>query len=72
LISNFVGYFVSYIAMRVWFSDEVLIDLLSATYVYMVCYAMDIVWIIIAVLMVTRISQFQETKYKLISSNKSG
>jgi hypothetical protein len=64
LISNFI----SYIVMRMSFSGEELPDLLASTYAYMVSDAIDVVGIIITILMVRRIGQFQETKSKLISS----
>ena len=64
LISNFVAN----IALRTVFSGEELSDLLTSTYAYMVSDAVDIVHILIAILMVRRIGQFQEAKNKLISS----
>jgi len=64
LISNFVAN----IALRTVFSGEELSDWLTSTYAYMVSDAIDVVGILITILMVRRISQFQETKNKLISS----
>jgi len=64
LISNFV----SYIVIRISFTSEELPDLLASTYAYMVSDTIDVIGIIITILMVRRISQFQETKNKLISS----
>ena len=64
LISNFVAN----IAVRTVFRGEELSDLLTSTYAYMVSDAIDVVGILITILMVRRISQFQETKNKLISS----
>ena len=64
LISNYLGLF----AARVILSGEELSDLLTSTYVYMVSDAIDVVGIIITILMVRRISQFQEAKSELISS----
>ena len=62
LISNFIGQ----IGARSIFSGEELSDLLTSTNVYMVSDAIDIVGIIITILMVQRISQYQEAKYSLV------
>jgi len=64
LISNFVAN----IALRTVFIGEELSDLLASTYAYMVSDAIDVVGILITILMVRRIGQFQEAKNKLISS----
>lgn len=64
LITSYLGLF----AARAILSGEELSDLLTATYAYMVSDAIDIVGIIITILMVRKISQFQEAKNKLISS----
>lgn len=64
LITSYLGLF----AARAILSGEELSDLLTATYAYMVSDAIDVVGILITILMVRRISQFQETKNKLISS----
>lgn len=64
LISNFLGQ----IVLRMSLSGEELTDLLSSTYAYMVSDAIDVVGIMITILMVRRLSQFQETKNKLVSS----
>jgi len=62
LISNFVAN----IALRTVFSGEELSDLLTSTYAYIVSDAIDVVGILITILMVRRIGQFQETKHTLI------
>jgi len=64
LISNFAGM----VASRIWLGGEELSELLTATYGYMVFDATTVVWTIMAILLVKRISQFQEAKYRLISS----
>ena len=64
LISNYIGLF----AMRMILRGEELSDLLASTYAYMVSDAIDVVGILITILMVRRIGQFQEAKNKLISS----
>ena len=48
-------------------SGEELSDLLASTYAYMVSDAIDVVGILITILMVRRISQFQEVKSKKAS-----
>jgi len=68
LISNFVGQ----IALRTIFGGEELSDLLTSTYVYMVSDAIDVVGIIITILMVQKISQYQEEKYSLIATRNAG
>ena len=67
LISNYV----SMIAMRMLLRGEELSDLLTATYAYMISDVIAIVWIIITILMVRGISQFQEAKNRLISLPKA-
>lgn len=64
-----ISSFVAQIAVRIAFSGEELSDFLATTYAYMVSDAVDIVWIIITIFLVRGISQFQETKYGLISSS---
>jgi hypothetical protein len=68
LISNFVGQ----IALRIIFGGEELSDLLTSTYVYMVSDAVDVVGIIITILMVQKISQYQEAKYSLVTVRNAG
>ncbi len=62
LISNFVAN----IALRTVFSGEELSDLLTSTYAYIVSDAIDVVGIVITVLLVQRISQYQEAKRVLV------
>ena len=64
LISNVLGQ----IVLRMSLSGEELTDLLSSTYAYIVSDAIDVIGIVITILMVRGISQFQETKSQLISS----
>jgi hypothetical protein len=64
IISNFVAQ----IALRLILTGEDLSDLLNSTYAYVVSDAIDVVGIMITILMVRRISQFQAAKNKLISS----
>ncbi len=63
-----ISSFVANIALRTVFSGQEIPDLLTSTYAYMVSDAIDVVHILIAISMVSRICQFQETKNKLISS----
>jgi hypothetical protein len=58
LISNFI----SQIAARLILRGETLSELLTSTYVYMASDSLDIIGLIITILMVRKISQFQETK----------
>jgi hypothetical protein len=64
LISNFIAN----IALRTVFSGIELSDLLNSTYAYMVSDGIDVIYVLTAIFMVRRISQFQEAKNKLISS----
>ena len=62
LISEFAGK----IVLRVTMGAEELSGLLASTYAYMAAAFIDVVGIPITILMVTRISQLQETKAQLI------
>lgn len=64
LISNFIAN----IALRTVFTGIELSDLLNSTYAYMVSDGIDVIYLLTAIFMVRRISQFQEAKNKLISS----
>jgi hypothetical protein len=67
LLSNFVGQ----IASRLLFDDDTLTDFLTSTYAYIVSYAIDVIGIIITIIMVRKISQFQELRHtKLSQINK--
>jgi len=67
LISNFAAN----IAIRTAFGGIELSDLLNSTYAYMVSDGIDVVYLLTTIFMVRGISQFQETKNKLISSSFS-
>ena len=64
LTSNFIAN----IALRTVFSGIELSDLLDSTYAYMVSDGIAVIYLLTAIFMVRRISQFQEAKNKLISS----
>lgn len=65
LSSAIAGQIVSRIG---WGGGGQLSDFLTATYVTQVSDAIDVGWIITSIFLVRRISQFQETKYRLITS----
>jgi len=67
LISNFAANIAMRAALSTSYSTE-LSDLLFATHAYLVSDAIDILYLFIAILMVRRISQFQEMKNKLLAS----
>jgi Na+/proline symporter len=66
LISNFLGQ----IVFRMTLGAEEPPELLASTYTYMVSDSIDVVGMLITILMVRRISQFQEAKKNVISSTK--
>lgn len=51
-----------------WRGGEQLSDLLTATYAMLVSDATDVGWILTSIFLVRRIAQFQEAKYRLITS----
>jgi hypothetical protein len=66
-----ISAFIARIAIQSIFSGIELSDLLDSTYAYMVSEAIDVVYALTTIFMVRRISQFQETKNKLMSSSFS-